>query len=1768
IGTPVFSVGGLVAGGTVTVTATWNDAPGGSAYDNISKSFVVPAGVQVMLVGFGSDSTSDPGPGGQCRLNSGANLGVLTNDCALHSTTRAALGSYTVHAVQQSDTIASDFISLDQTPATINLTISASPPTTPDAVTAPALTVQVLGNGSGQVAVFELLNFGTEFDSRAGGVITMTDTFDFGTKSFFSYIAVAQPDAGSTLSGRDCAVVGMGFNTDYRVQGNAVIPAGALGVARSALVANNACSIGLLEQTTSTDHTISFTFTDPNAPVTPTVTIAADNTSVTEGADATFTITTDTAPAAGATLVVNVGTSQDGTFIDGTPPTSVTIAESATTAVLTVATDDDSTDEPNGSITATITDNSAYTTGTASSASITVEDNDDVTLPVVSVTYAGQTSGNQMCGTTPGVCEGDTIVYTITAEPMPTTDLSVRLGRLAAGEFGIFYGIPGTADGDANPDNNPTNYAIGGDDRGGRVVTILANTSSITHEVPTANLYGSGILGGYFVEVNCLDESDGATGCLTDDTIANEYTMVATTRGGDQTAASALTPAQSHCDGGASGNGDESSECFVHIIPVTTPEMSVATTTNVAEFGDMVTFTITADKAPNHYNTERTAFAALPVTIAVTQGGSTLAGAATTVDMGAGASSTTAEITAGAMAIGSPMELTLVASADTPTRYSVSATNASATVPLTEDANASTKPIVDLAAASDTHNTTVSLGAPGTDSDNITKNRTPTITVTNVVNTGMVVVMATHASATAVSITGTAAGVTIDLALPTLADGVWSVTAMHTDGVKTPATSDPLEITIDRTDPVVTIVDPGTAPAMSKTYVATDDEAAGNTVMKTRGQADGNCPTFPPTGGTADYMEGADLVLTSEGENGRYVCFYSTDLADNRSRRAILIGGIDTTGPTVSFTPASPFVDVGGTVTITITTNEATTDLVATDITTDIGSLAGFTANSATEYEVTLTPPASPGTATLTIAADAFTDPAGNGNAAVTQAVTIQPAGDPDITIADAAAVAEGSAATFTISSSKNVGADLVIMLGATDSVGMFLGANPPTMATITMNTDSVDITVPTRDGTGGNGTITVTLTDGADYNLGAMSSASATVRDIPLVTLDFVGQASGTKTCEASARTNKGGVCEGDSIVFILNADPAPDANLVVPIGRLEAGDSGSLVYGLTAPYNEYIDNSEDGGALSITIPAGQRSVRRTLTTVNRYGLSNVGGMYYELIGNPTDYKFNAEDRGQFDPPNASGANPSNCPTDADAMSDNNEDSECLVVIHPVAAPAISIAAVDTSVAAGAVASFTLTGTGEPNYYSGGARAAVPVSVTITQGGNALAGAPATVSMGASDTTANVYITSGAAAGTPLEVTITNADGYSVGATASASIMVAAAAADASATPGAPDLVAGNRGDNRSPFRLGVGSDTDNITNVNTPAFTVGGVSEGEVVITARHATADAVSATGTVGAGESSVEIVVGTSTAPLADGTWSFTAVQTETGMSVSPASTALQVIIDASPPVITLGLNPSAPALQQTYTATATGGDAGGTALTMHYRFRGDDACDYGVGSYTAYTPGSNLVRTSVTDATDYICFYATDQGGNSVFQVTNQVVLEDPPLPMVTIADAGRVVETFAATFTISSNAVVTADLTVTLTVADTTGSFLGASPPMMAVIPMGDDSVAIAVPTQDSSGGDGTITVTLTTDNSVYDLGAMSAATVTVRDLPVVTIDFHGQSSGDRTCEAATRADGDGGKSGICEGERIVVTITANPAPTGNLDVRLGRLEAGVFTIP
>ena len=114
----------------------------------------------------------------------------------------------------------------------------------------------------------------------------------------------------------------------------------------------------------------------------PSITIAADTSPVTEGTAAAFTLTASPpAPVGGLTVTVSV--SQTGTFIDGPPPTTVTIAAAATTAALTVATTDDNIDEAAGSVTATVTAGAGYTVGSGNTASVTVDDNDAGTAPVL-----------------------------------------------------------------------------------------------------------------------------------------------------------------------------------------------------------------------------------------------------------------------------------------------------------------------------------------------------------------------------------------------------------------------------------------------------------------------------------------------------------------------------------------------------------------------------------------------------------------------------------------------------------------------------------------------------------------------------------------------------------------------------------------------------------------------------------------------------------------------------------------------------------------------------------------------------------------------------------------------------------------------------------------------------------------------------------------------------------------------------------------------------------------------------------------------------------------------------------------------------------------------------------------------------------------------------------------------------------------------------------------------------------------------------------------
>ena len=72
------------------------------------------------------------------------------------------------------------------------------------------------------------------------------------------------------------------------------------------------------------------------------------------------------------------------------------------------------------------------------------------------------------------------------------------------------------------------------------------------------------------------------------------------------------------------------------------------------------------------------------------------------------------------------------------------------------------------------------------------------------------------------------------------------------------------------------------------------------------------------------------------------------------------------------------------TLTVTFTSSEATTNFAASDITVSGGAISNFAATSSTVYTATFTPGAASAT-TIDVAANKFTDAAGNNNIAATQ---------------------------------------------------------------------------------------------------------------------------------------------------------------------------------------------------------------------------------------------------------------------------------------------------------------------------------------------------------------------------------------------------------------------------------------------------------------------------------------------------------------------------------------------------------------------------------------------------------------------------------------------------------------------------------------------------------------------------------------------------------------------------------------------------------------
>ncbi|MYH06356.1 MAG: hypothetical protein F4194_07775, partial [Acidimicrobiia bacterium] len=228
----------------------------------------------------------------------------------------------------------------------------------------------------------------------------------------------------------------------------------------------------------------------------PTISIAGGG-DITEGGDATFTITASPAPS--APLSVGVTVTVSGDFGVSAGSQTVIIPTSGSVGV-TVATSDDDVYEADGAVKATLDQGNGYVKSwPAGTATVAVSDDDDslATDPEISVTGGS------------GVTEGGDAQFTVTASPAPAAPLVVTVTISQDGDYGASTGsqtvtIPtsgsvtvtvGTSDDSADETDGSVSVAVDAGD--GYTVSGAQGTASVSvadnddPPAPEVNISGS-----------------------------------------------------------------------------------------------------------------------------------------------------------------------------------------------------------------------------------------------------------------------------------------------------------------------------------------------------------------------------------------------------------------------------------------------------------------------------------------------------------------------------------------------------------------------------------------------------------------------------------------------------------------------------------------------------------------------------------------------------------------------------------------------------------------------------------------------------------------------------------------------------------------------------------------------------------------------------------------------------------------------------------------------------------------------------------------------------------------------------------------------------------------------------------------------------------------------------------------------------------------------------------------------------------------------------
>ena len=346
----------------------------------------------------------------------------------------------------------------------------------------------------------------------------------------------------------------------------------------------------------------------------PVISVAADPTAVEEGETVTFTL--KRAGDLTVPLTVPVSVTERGAFLADGGPTKAMFAVGATTTMLKVATADDDVDEVNGSVTATIADDTTHRAGDAARATVPVTDND---VRGVTVTPTVLT-----------IPEGGSASYTVVLTSEPTADVTVAIqvpegAEVAVDETELTFTaedwnqvqtvtVTAAQDADAVADDLVTiHHAVSGGDYESVTVAsvevtiieddtptlLIADAAAAESDGEIAFLVRLSVASSQTVTVDYATADGTAmagtdyeetTGTLTFPALETAQTIRVPIVDDDlDEAAEAFTVALSNASNAAVGDGEATGVIVDNDLPV----VSVAADPTAVEEGETVTFTLT-----------------------------------------------------------------------------------------------------------------------------------------------------------------------------------------------------------------------------------------------------------------------------------------------------------------------------------------------------------------------------------------------------------------------------------------------------------------------------------------------------------------------------------------------------------------------------------------------------------------------------------------------------------------------------------------------------------------------------------------------------------------------------------------------------------------------------------------------------------------------------------------------------------------------------------------------------------------------------------------------------------------------------------------------------------------------------------------------------------------------------------------------------------------------------------------------------------------------